>query len=130
MTELLVQSHAGEISLLPALPDAWPEGSIKGVKARGGFEVEMKWQEDRLTEAKIYSGLGSNCRLRTRIPVKVLEADSQEATGPNPNPLLMTPQKLKFESTLPAKLPELKAMESHVIDFETEKGKQYTIVPL
>ena len=130
MTEMLVQSHAGEISLLPALPDAWPQGSIKGVNARGGFEVEMSWKEGRLTEAKIHSGLGGNCRLRTKIPVKVLEANSQEATGANPNPLLITPHNLEFESNLLAKLPGLNVEESHVIDFETEKGKQYTIVPL
>ena len=72
ITEMLVQSHGGEIHLLPALPDDWHEGSVSGIKARGGFEVNMKWSKGKLTNTSIISGLGGNCRLRTQEPVKIL----------------------------------------------------------
>jgi alpha-L-fucosidase 2 len=61
--EMLVQSHAGAIHLLPALPGAWPAGKVYGLCARGGFEVEMNWKEGRLTRAVIHSRSGLPCRV-------------------------------------------------------------------
>jgi alpha-L-fucosidase 2 len=61
--EMLVQSHAGEIQLLPALPKAWPAGSVRGIRARGGFEVDMDWKDGRLTAAVLRSTAGRECRV-------------------------------------------------------------------
>ncbi|HEY9076268.1 MAG TPA: glycoside hydrolase family 95 protein [Anaerolineaceae bacterium] len=75
VTEMLLQSHTGYIHLLPALPKAWSEGSVRGLRARGGFEVSLTWKENRLQEAQITSTSGRPCRVRCAEPVRLDNGD-------------------------------------------------------
>jgi alpha-L-fucosidase 2 len=65
IAEMLLQSHAGELHILPALPTAWPNGSVKGLRARGGFAVDIDWRNAVLDRVTIESGAGAECRLRS-----------------------------------------------------------------
>ncbi len=64
VTEMLMQSHSGFIHLLPALPDAWHEGKVKGLCARGNFTIDMTWKDGKLERADILSGSGEKCIVR------------------------------------------------------------------
>ncbi|MGW4926425.1 glycoside hydrolase family 95 protein [Streptomyces parvulus] len=76
ITEMLLQSHADEIELLPALPDAWPTGAFRGLRARGGFEIDLEWTAHGITRAEVRSLLGNPVRIRTPHPVHVEGADA------------------------------------------------------
>ena len=78
ITEMLLQSHAGYIHLLPALPDNWQEGSIHGIRARGGFTIDMEWKKGKITRLSVTSHLGGTCRIREGASEKERTIETQK----------------------------------------------------
>lgn len=128
ITEMLLQSHSEDIFILPALPDSWSSGSAKGLRARGGFVLDLEWEDKSLKKITVHSTLGGNCRLRTHVPLQSKKVTLQDANGDNPNifyPKPNLPSLVLNESETNA---ELSLKETYLIDFETEKGKSYKLI--
>jgi alpha-L-fucosidase 2 len=88
IAEMMVQSHDGFVNLLPAIPDEWKDGEVKGLRCIGGFVVEdMVWKDHHLVKATIRSTLGGNLRLHAAAPIKCSTRQLRRAQGTNPNPL-------------------------------------------
>ena len=103
VAEMLVQSHTGEIQLLPALPEAWSNGSVRGLRARGGFVVDLQWNAGALTQATLHATTSEKCRVRTDTPVVVQAADGGAVESKRPAPGVLT--------------------------FGVEKGESYVLTP-
>jgi alpha-L-fucosidase 2 len=102
ITEMILQSHSGEVTLLPCLPSAFPTGRMRGLRARGGFEIELSWSGGTLSGARIRSLLGNKLRLRTSVPV-----EARSTAGPV----------------------TVARPESGVVELQTTAGVEYLIEP-
>ena len=127
IVEMLMQSHAGVIDLLPALPSAWPTGRVSGLRARGGFELEMEWAGGATKNVAIRSKLGGICRVRSAAPLRVTGATARPASGPNANPFYSAHAVATPIVASGAQLPTVTPPAGTLLEFTTEAGGSYQL---
>jgi len=130
IAEMLVQSHAGAVHLLPALPDAWACGSVGGLRCRGGFVLdEMTWRDGRLESAVLTSTVGGTLRIRSSVPLRLKGRTLRPAEAAECSNPLLRAQSVR-EPLVSAQAPAVCAipMQTYLYDVETRAGRSYRFV--
>jgi len=124
VAEMLMQSHDGALHLLPALPSTWQEGKVQGLKARGNYELAIKWQNGQLDTATIHAAIAGTLRLRSYVPLSGKGLST--AKGESLNPFYQTPntRRVKINTDKPVTLPELKK----IYEYDVVLAKGETII--
>lgn len=129
IAEMLLQSQDGVLHLLPAIPDSWSDGEIKGLKARGGFEIDMSWKGGKISKLVVRSKLGGNCRL---LLYNALQTDKKAALttakGDNPNAFYQIPAEEDRRLTRETGALPAGAKPAFTYDVATQAGGVYTFV--
>lgn len=126
IAEMLLQSHDDALYLLPALPDAWPKGSVTGLMARGGFAVDLEWSDRKITKLVVHSSLGGTCRIRLNQQTnsRTLKKAAGKETGLfNKSTEIKTPLIKNSGKDLNINLPQ-----TWLYDLDTKAGQTYTII--
>ena len=130
IAEMLVQSHAGAVHLLPALPDVWAQGSVGGLRCRGGFVLdEMTWRGGRLESAVVVSTVGGTLRLRSAVPLRLNGKPLQPTRAvESPNPLLRAQPVRQPLVSAQAEVGGEPEPQTYLYDVETQAGRSYRFV--
>lgn len=125
IAEMLLQSQDGAIQLLPALPDVWSQGSVKGLRARGGFEIDLTWKNGSVQQATIISKLGGLCRIRSYTALK--GKNLKPADGSNVNSFFWTETVKSPLNHAPENVEKPVLRKTYVYDLQTIPGEQVQI---
>jgi alpha-L-fucosidase 2 len=130
IAEMLMQSADDAITLIPALPDVWPTGSISGLRARGGFEiVDLQWKNAKVVKVVIRSALGGNLRLRVPNEIKMSNGRAvKQAVGKNQNQFYQMEETPTPIISRQAALPPSSLRDTFLYDVPTKQGVTYTLI--